>query len=64
MKDNGSVTHSDPRMERQPTLADLISTVSQITQNERLSALIVADMINRKKVKLEGEYSGRNVIVN
>jgi len=51
-------------METQPTLADLVSTVSQITKNERLSALIVADMINRKQVKLEGDYRDQRVIVN
>jgi hypothetical protein len=64
MKDNGSIPHSDRRTEIQPTLADLVSTVSQITKNERLSALIVADMINRKQVKLEGDYRGQRVIVN
>jgi len=64
MKDNGSIPHSDRRMETQPTLADLVSTVSQITKNERLSALIVADMINRKQVKLEGDYRDQRVIVN
>jgi hypothetical protein len=64
MKDNGSEPHAGTPTERQPTLADLIATVSQITQNERLSALIVADMINRKQVRLEGEFRGRRVIVN
>jgi len=46
-----------------PTLAELIATVSKLTPNERLSALIVADMINRRQVRLGGSFRGRRVIV-
>jgi hypothetical protein len=44
-------------------LADLCATVSKLTPNERLSAAIVADMINSRLVRLEGRYHGRRVIV-
>jgi len=47
----------------QPTLADLISTVNNLTHNQRLSAVIVADMINRRQVRLEGAFHGRRVVV-
>jgi hypothetical protein len=46
-----------------PTLGDLISTVSQLAHNERLSAYIVADMINSHRVRLDGDYIGRRVVV-
>ncbi len=46
-----------------PTLADLISTVNELTHNQRLSAFIVADLINSRQVKLEGAYHGRRVVV-
>ncbi len=52
------------RIQKQPTLAELILTVSQITQNEELSALIVADMINSQQVRLGGEFQGRRVVVS
>jgi hypothetical protein len=47
-----------------PTLAELIATVSQMATNERLSALIVADMINSGRVRLGGSFRGRRVIVD
>jgi hypothetical protein len=50
-----------PHHNGQPTLADLIATVSQLTQDERLTALIVADMINSRQVRLEGNFQGRRV---
>lgn len=56
-------TESKPRRFRTPTLADLCATVSKLTPNERLSAAIVADMINSRLVRLEGRYHGRRVIV-
>ncbi len=46
-----------------PTLGDLIATVNDLTQNQRLSALIVADLINTRQVRLEGNYHGRRVVV-
>jgi hypothetical protein len=52
------------RIQKQPTLAELILTVSQITRNEELSALIVADMINSQQVRLGGEFQGRRVVVS
>lgn len=45
------------------TLGDLISTVQSLTHNSRLSAWIVADMINRGQVRLEGRYHGRRVVI-
>ncbi len=46
-----------------PTLADLVTTVTQLTHNERLGAFIVADMINSQLVRLEGQFHGRRVVV-
>ena len=48
---------------RHPTLADLISTVNDLTHNQQLSAFIVADLINSRQVRLEGSYHGRRVVV-
>lgn len=50
--------------ESTPTLAELISTVNQLTRDEQLGAYIVADLINSRKVRLEGEFHGRRVIVS
>jgi hypothetical protein len=50
--------------ENNPTLADLISTVNQLTRDEQLGAYIVADLINSRKVRLEGQFRGRRVVVN
>ena len=47
-----------------PTLAELISTVNQLTRDEQLGAYIVADLINSRKVRLEGEFQGHRVIVS
>ena len=47
-----------------PTLAELISTVNQLTRDEQLGAYIVADLINSHKVRLEGQFQGRNVVVS
>ena len=59
MKPNGSKL----RGRNGPTLAELVATVSKLTANERLSALIVADMINSRQVRLGGNFRGRRVIV-
>ena len=45
-----------------PTLGELISTVNQLTCDEQLGAFIVADLINSRKVRLEGEFQGRRVV--
>lgn len=50
--------------ESPPTLAELIATVNQLTRDEQLGAYIVADLINSRKVRLEGEFQGRRVIVS
>ena len=59
MKRNGTKSPQN----QQPTLAELISTVTKMTHDERLSAYIVADMINTRQVRLEGEFRGRRVVV-
>lgn len=46
-----------------PTLADLISTVNELTRDEQLGAYIVADLINSRKVRLEGQFQGCRVVV-
>jgi hypothetical protein len=54
-----------PRTKRtnRPTLADLLYTITRMTHDERLSAAIVADMINSRQVRLEGRFHGRRVVV-
>jgi hypothetical protein len=59
MKRNGSKSNSNGH----PTLAELIATVTQLTQDERLTAYIVADMINSRQVRLEGSFQGRRVVI-
>jgi len=60
MKRNGHKSNGDTRPQ---TLADLIATVDNLTQNEQLSAYIVADMINSRQVRLEGEFRNHRVVV-
>lgn len=48
----------------QPTLADLVATVSEITRNDELTAHVVADLINTQRVRVEGPYRHRRVVVN
>ncbi|HUK82435.1 MAG TPA: hypothetical protein VLZ12_07390 [Verrucomicrobiae bacterium] len=60
MKRNGHKSNGGTQPQ---TLADLIATVSNLTQNEQLSAYIVADMINSRQVRLEGEFRDRRVVV-
>lgn len=48
---------------RNQTLAELVETVVKLTHNERLGAFIVADMINSRIVRLEGQFHGRRVVV-
>ena len=47
-----------------PTLAELISTVNELTRDEQLGAYIVADLINSRKVRLEGQFRGHDVVVD
>ena len=46
-----------------PTLAELISVVNELTRDEQLGAYIVADLINSRKVRLEGQFQGRRVVI-
>ncbi|MCS7049119.1 MAG: hypothetical protein NZ483_07480 [Verrucomicrobiae bacterium] len=59
MKRNGTKSARNERL----TLGDVICTVQSLTRNSRLSAWIVADLINRGHVRLEGRYHGRRVVV-
>jgi hypothetical protein len=58
--------HNGPKTTRKtaPTLAELINAVNQLTRDEQLGAYIVADLINSRKVRLEGDFQGRRVIVS
>ncbi len=49
---------------RQMSLADVIEAVSQYARNEQELEIVVADLINRGRVKLEGPYHNRKVIVS
>ena len=55
---------SKSNAESNPTLADLIATVNELTRDEQLGAYIVADLINSRKVRLEGQFEGRHVVVS
>ena len=59
MKRNGQ----KPCQARRCTLAELVAIVNGLTRNERLAAYIVADMINSQRVSIEGQFSGRRVVV-
>ncbi len=59
MKRNGH----KPCRSRRATLAELVATVDKLTHDERLTAYIVADMINTHQVSLEGQFQGRRVVV-
>jgi hypothetical protein len=60
MKQNGSKS----TRKSAPTLAELITTVNELTRDEQLGAYIVADLINSRKVRLEGEFHGHRVLVD
>ena len=51
------------QQKRTVTLAELVATVDEFAHNDRLSAIIVADLINTRRVHLEGVFRGRRVIV-
>lgn len=57
---------NEPKANRKtpPTLAELIAAVNQLTHDEQLGAYIVADLINSRKVRLEGEFHGQRVVVS
>ena len=59
MKRNGH----KPSRARRATLAELVAIVSRLTQDDRLTAYIVADLINSQQVSLEGQFQGRRVVV-
>jgi aspartate 1-decarboxylase len=59
MKRNGHKTCRPSRC----TLAELVAVVNKLTNNERLTAYIVADMINSHQVSIEGQFQGRRVVV-
>ena len=59
MKNNGTKLQSHSTA----TLAHLVATVSELTHNDELTALIVADMINSRLVKLNGDFQGKRVVV-
>lgn len=57
MKTNGSRLNG----QHYPTLGDLIAAIDEFTHNTRLNAAIVADLVNRKRVRLEGLFKGKRV---
>jgi hypothetical protein len=59
MKRNGHKLSRTPRA----TLAELVAIVSKITHDDRLTAYIVADMINTHQVSIGGQFQGRRVVV-
>jgi hypothetical protein len=59
MKRNG---HKPDRAHR-ATLAELVAIVDKITHDDRLTAYIVADLINTNQVSFEGQFQGRRVVV-
>ena len=59
MKRNGSKANRTPRT----TLAELVAIVDRLTRDERLTAYIVADMINTHQVSLGGQFQGQHVVV-
>ena len=46
-----------------PTLQDLVAAVYSVAQDDQLSATIVADLINSGRVRLNGDFRGRRVVV-
>jgi len=61
MKPLGSNRHRNGN--GQPTLADLILTVSEITRNDELTAHVIADLINSQRVRVGGSYRDCRVVV-
>ena len=51
------------RHHRPPTFAELVNTVIKLTHNDRLGALVVADLVNTGRVRLGGRFHGRRVMI-
>ena len=49
---------------RRSTLAELISTVSSFSRNDHEAALAVADLINRRRIKILGAFKKFRVILH
>ena len=49
---------------RRSTLGDLISTVSSVCRNDHEAALAVADLINRRRVKILGPFKKFRVVLH
>ena len=56
---NGKMHHP-----RRSTLGQLIMTVSSVSRNEHEAALAVADLINRRRVKILGPFKKFRVILH
>ena len=46
-----------------PTLQDLVAAVYSVAQDDQLSATVVADLINRGRVRLHGDFRGKRVVI-
>ena len=57
-----AMRHKD-RPSPSPTLGELINTVAKLAHNERLSAVVVADLVNTGRIRFEGRYHGRRVVI-
>lgn len=49
---------------RRSTLGDLISTVNSVCRNDHEAALAVADLINRRRVKILGSFKKFRVVLH
>ena len=49
---------------RRSTLADLIFTVNSVCRNDHEAALAVADLINRRRVKILGPFKKFRVVLH
>lgn len=48
---------------RSHTFGELINIVARLAHNEHLSAVVVADLVNTGRVRFEGRYHGRRVLI-
>ena len=51
------------RMRKQQTLQDLVRVVSQSSHDDHELGLVVADLVNRGVVKIQGPYRQRKVVI-
>jgi hypothetical protein len=51
------------RRKRQLTLGDVIKVVSHFSHDDHETSLVVADLINRRLIKLRGQYKHTKVTV-